>query len=249
MKRCPRCESPISEWEEHAAKRLGVEACWCNGMPGSVPSNLANSVYAELCQPEIVRPVRTHDVARFVADRFHTADRSINSTLSQGDRFCWAGQALYGLARHGLIPGARSLAEVSYGVLLAAPRILHVGEICFVLEQLNYRFNHGSLLNHFHGYVRNKWDLRFQVDRHSAHVSIPMNRSSRHAYNERIHACPTHAGFDRLIHDHLRPRIEEILADRAYRLAEIADRSWHIFGDRIDFSSDPPLHTRRTLDP
>jgi hypothetical protein len=59
----------------------------------------------------------------------------MNVALSQDKRFCWGGRALYGLARHGLIPGARSLAEAAYAVLLAAPHELYVEEVDFVLER------------------------------------------------------------------------------------------------------------------
>jgi len=91
---------------------------------------------------------------RFVTPEYCGNPRySINGALSQGKRFCWGGQALYGLAGHGLVPGARSLPEAAYAILIAAPRELHVEEVDFVLEQLNYRFNRDSLLHHLRGYT------------------------------------------------------------------------------------------------
>jgi hypothetical protein len=50
------------------------------------------------------------------------------------------------------------LAEAAYAVLLAARRELHVEEVDFVLEQLNYRFNSDSLAHHLRGYTSNRWN-------------------------------------------------------------------------------------------
>lgn len=166
MKCCSRCAAKLSDWEIQDAARLGVAPCWCDRLPRGAPRTLANLAYSELCQPHLTRPVKTHDVMRFVTATYTNGNprSSMSVALSGGKRFCWGGQALYGLARHGLIPGARSLAEAAYAVLLAAPRELHVEEVDFVLEQLSYRFNPDSLLHHLRGYTSNRWDLQFQVD-------------------------------------------------------------------------------------
>ena len=147
------------------AEQLGVTPCWCDGVPRGVSRTLANIAYAELCHTDLTQPVKTHDVVRFVGQKYNGNPRySINVALSQDKRFCWGGRALYGLARHGLIPGARSLAEAAYAVLLAAPRELHVEEVDFVLEQLNYRFNLDSLLHHLRGLHEQPMGPRFQID-------------------------------------------------------------------------------------
>jgi hypothetical protein len=235
MMRCSHCDAEISAWETREAEHLGVTPCWCEGVPRGVSRTLANVAYSELCHVDLARPVKIHDVVRFVAPKYNGNPRySINVALSQDKRFCWGGRSLYGLARHGLIPGARSLAEVAYGVLLAAPRQLHVEEVDFVLEQLNYRFNPDSLLHHLRGYTSNRWDLEFQIDSWNR-VRVNTGRDARHDFNAGVLVCPTHTGFDAWIEEVLAPRVSQSLDDRTKRLASIKDRKVDIAGDRIEF--------------
>src|SRR5438874_1495191 len=140
MTQCSRCDAELSAWELRKATELGALPCWCGGFPPRTPLTLANIAYAELCDIGLTQPVKSHDVVRFVSQKYPGISKySINVALSQDKRFCWGGRSLYGLARHGLIPGPRSLAEAAYAILLAAPHELHPEEIDFVLEQLNYR--------------------------------------------------------------------------------------------------------------
>lgn len=235
MTRCHSCDSLVSAWEEREARQFGVPPCWCEGIPSGVPLTLANLAYAELCHADLVQPVKTHDVVRFVAPKYNgNPQHSINVALSKDKRFCWGGRALYGLARHRLIPGARSLAAAAYAVLLAAPRELHVEEVDFVLEQLNYRFNRDSLLHHLRGYTDNRWNLRFHID-YSNRVSVNSGRDSRREYNRCAGVCPTHTGFDDWLEQVLSPRVAEIVDDRLQRLSDLQDPSINIAGDRIEF--------------
>lgn len=236
MTRCPQCDSQISDWERREAERLGVTPCWCDGIPRGVSRTLSNLAYSELCHVNLTRPVKTHDVVRFVTPKYNGNPRySINVALSQNKRFCWGGRALYGLARHGLVPGARSLAEAAYAVLLAAPRELHVEEVDFVLEQLNYRFNPDSLLHHLRGYTSNRWQLEFRMD-YSSRVWVNSGRDARHAYNACVSVCPTHTEFDAWIADDLMPKVSKILEDRTRRLGVLKGGKVDIAGDRIEFS-------------
>lgn len=233
--RCPRCDAELSDWEVQEAAWLHAAPCWCSGVPRGVRPTLANVAYAKLCDPDLRQPVKTHDVARFVTSDYPGDPRySINATLSQGRRFCWGGQALYGLARHGLIPGAHSLPEAAYAVLIAASRELHVEEVDFVLEQLNYRFNSDSLMHHLRGYASNRWDLRFNID-FLNRVWVNSGRDARHEYNRYIKVCPTHTGFDAWIEGTLAPKVEHTLTDRAQRLANIDGIQLGLAGDRVDF--------------
>jgi hypothetical protein len=236
MMRCSRCDAELSAWETREAEHLGVTPCWCDGVPRGVSRTLANVAYSELCHTELSQPVKIHDVVRFVALKYNGNPRySINVALSQDKRFCWGGRALYGLARHRLIPGARSLAEAAYAVLLATPRQLHVEEVDFVLEQINYRFNPDSLLHHLRGYTSNRWQLEFQMD-YWNRVWVNTGRDARHEYNGCVRVCPTHTGFDAWIEDTLGPRVEHVLADRTNRLAELEGRDLDVAGDRVEFS-------------
>lgn len=141
---------------------------------------------------------------------------------------------MYGLARHGLIPGARSLAEAAYAVLLAAARELHVEEVDFVLEQLNYRFNPDSLLHHLRGYTRNRRDLEFHTD-HRKRVWVRSDRDARREYNRLIKVCPSQVRFGTWITDTLARRVECSLTDRTHRLADVAEPVVDLGGDRVEF--------------
>lgn len=235
MNTCARCASELSDWELREAELLGVNPCWCKGIPHGVTHSLANIAYAELCHTGISQPVKTHDVARFVARHYGSNPLySMNVALSQGKRFCWGGRALYGLARHLPLPGARSLAEAAYAVLLAAPREMYPEEIHFVLEQLNYRFNADSLFHHLRGYTRNRWGLEFHAD-YSNRIWVNSGRDARRAYNRAIQMCPTQVGFDAFVDEKLAPRVEVTLADRMRRLAELDGHAIGVAGDHIDF--------------
>jgi hypothetical protein len=200
-----------------------------------VPRTLANVAYAELCHGDLHQPVKTHDVVRFVTPHYRGNPRfSMNGALSQSKRFCWSGRALYGLARHGPVPGARSLPEAAYAVLLAAPRELHVEEVGFVLQQLNYRFNPDSLLHHLRGYTTNRLGLRFHIDPLNR-VYVSSGRDARHEYNRGVGVCPTHVAFDAWIDDTLAPKVGHALADRVRRLASVNDTAIDIGEDRVEF--------------
>jgi len=200
-----------------------------------VSRTLANVAYAELCHVHLTQPVKIHDVVRFVEPKYNgNPQYSINVALSKDKRFCWGGRGLYGLHRHGLIPGARSLAEAAYAILMAAPRELHVGEVDFVLEQLNYRFNSDGLLHHLRGYTGNRWGLEFQID-YSSRVWVNSGRDARHEYNSCVWVCPSHAAFDAWIEEYLSPTVSRALEDRTKRLADLAGGEVNIAGDHIEF--------------
>jgi hypothetical protein len=235
MTRCPRCHAPLSDWELREARLLNVTPCWCQGIPAGVSRTLANVAYAELCHADLHQPVKTHDVVRFVSSTYLVDARfSMGAALSQGKRFCWGGRALYGLARHGPIPGPRTLAEAAYAVSLAAPQELYVEEIDFVLEQLNYRFNSDSLLHHLRGYTSNRWGLKFHTDIWGR-VSVRSGREARHEFNRCVGICPTQKGFDHWISEILTPKVESSLSERARRIAVVNGTAVSIAGDRLEF--------------
>lgn len=233
--RCSRCNAELSAWEARKSEELGVPPCWCDGIPARVSRTLVNMAYAELCCMVLTQPVKIHDIVRFISYKYAgTPTSSINVALSQDRRFCWGGRALYGLARHGLIPGARSLAEAAYAILLAASREVHMGELDFVLEQFNYRFNSDSLAHHVRGYTSNRWNLVFQVNNWN-HVWVNTGRTARHEYNKNVRVCPTHVAFDRWVEEDLAPKVERALDERKQRLAELQGGKIEIAGDRIEF--------------
>lgn len=235
MTTCARCGALLSQWEIPRGVPPGEVTCWCGGVPADQPRTLPNVAYAALCDPEIRRPLKSHDVERLASRRYRGATGySMNAALSQDRRVCWGGQSLYGLARHGLLPGPRSLAEAAYAVLMAAPRELHVEEVEFVLQQLGYRFNADSLLHHLRGYSSNRWDLTFII-RTWNRVSVPNGREARRAYNHYVRACPTDVGFDEFVTTELAATVNELITERTRRLEGLADSSLTVAGDRIVF--------------
>jgi hypothetical protein len=145
--------------------------------------------------PILLSPSEYMTFVRLVTPHYNgNAANSINVAISQDKRFCWAGQGLYGLARHGTIPGARSLAEAAYVVLMAAPHELHLEEVDFLLKQLNYRFNQDSLFYHLRGYGSNRWGLRFHLEFRNR-VWVASGRDMRKDFNRKVGACPTGPAF------------------------------------------------------
>jgi hypothetical protein len=72
---------------------------------------------------------------------------SLKSTLGTDRRFCWAGRGIYGLFRHGFLPGVRDLTRVGGIYLHAADARLTVAELDFVLKFAGYRYQELSLRN------------------------------------------------------------------------------------------------------
>jgi hypothetical protein len=70
---------------------------------------------------------------------------SLNVAVASDYRFCWAGRALYGLYRHGLYPGPRTLAGVARLFLYAYERPLSVDALRFAMQQAGYRLHRQSL--------------------------------------------------------------------------------------------------------
>ena len=73
--------------------------------------------------------------------------RRATTTVSQtlGAAVLLGRPKLFGLARHGLIPGARDLATVAAAVLHVADGYLTAGEVHFVMRELGYRHAIGSI--------------------------------------------------------------------------------------------------------
>jgi hypothetical protein len=80
------------------------------------------------------------------------------AALSPDRRFCWAGKGLYGLYRHGPLPGPRNLEEVARVVLVAAGEALNYEVVDFCLKQLGYRYSIASLRNSVSRSATISWD-------------------------------------------------------------------------------------------
>lgn len=129
-------------------------------------------------------PLPAHDVQRHLevgtSRRINAA--SLKVQLAQDrERLCWAGPGSYGLYRHGLLPGVRTLAEVGGVYLLAHGAPLTVPELTFVLKQVGYRFREGSLRN---AMLRGRGTALLQTDGWGSWTtgsSTPANREAARA--------------------------------------------------------------------
>ena len=90
-----------------------------------------------------------YDVCRGIKREFGIAasENSINSSLASDLRFCWAGRGLYGLYRHGLLPGPRNLSGVAKLILYSVGHPLSIGILSFLMQFKGYRFHTQSLIN------------------------------------------------------------------------------------------------------
>lgn len=92
------------------------------------------------------RALTLYDIARVVRRDLGAAvnQSSLQVSISNDRRFCWAGRGLYGLYRHGLVPGPRNLAGVARVFLFGHGPLRHE-ELEFVMKESGYRFQSTSL--------------------------------------------------------------------------------------------------------
>ena len=115
---------------------------------------LTHADQAVLALESAAAPISIYDIQRFFQSEFGWAPSrmSLNATVAQDRRCCWAGRGLYGLWRHGVFPGPRRLIDVVRVVLYARASPLPLDELAFVLRQIGYRFQSATLYN-----VLNQW--------------------------------------------------------------------------------------------
>lgn len=92
-------------------------------------------------------PLSLYDVHRGIRREFGWVPErnSLNATVALDRRCCWAGRGLYGLWRHGLVPGPRKLADVARLVLYCHEAPLSEDELAFTLRYIGYRFHQAGL--------------------------------------------------------------------------------------------------------
>lgn len=132
---CPFCGAVLGPSESAAG------CLTCRG--GGDGSN-RDAVVAVLERSE--RPLPHWDVKRILErdQGYRVADGSILAWLAD-PRACWGGKGIYGLYRHGLLPGVRDLGAAASVFLYATERILHHSELWFAMRYAGYQAEEASV--------------------------------------------------------------------------------------------------------
>lgn len=133
---CGNCGSALGAWE--------FDRCGCRGPIGQ---SQADILYTVACSVAV--PVRVRDLARLAQLDYgrRIAEASAKVAVAGDRRFCWAGAGVYGLYRHGPLPGPRTLEDASRLILAAADRPLTAAALDYCLKGFGYRYNVASLRN------------------------------------------------------------------------------------------------------
>jgi hypothetical protein len=133
---CAHCGAVLGPWEDDR----GCITC--------VPPwqwSLADHAVAALERVEL--PLYRWDVRREIRRNGtrYVNESSLGTVLADDWRTCWAGPGLYGLYRHGLLPGVRDLGAAAAVYIHASDRTLRLDEVRFILRHVGYRFSPNSL--------------------------------------------------------------------------------------------------------
>jgi hypothetical protein len=216
---CPVCEAVLGPWER--------SRCSCSAAPRWVSAK--EVLYAVACTT--AQPLRIRDFTRLAEAQHGLLIRpaSASVALSSDYRFCWAGQGLYGLYRHGPLPGSRNLEQAARIILVAAGVPLTAVALDFVLKRRGYRFHPVSLTNALSRSRHISWrpdDGQWQHPtgeqaelslRKAIPVVLPRQREQWQLIRDRIHA-----------------EIHIALADRQKVLRDLSDLTRY----GIDWDSD-----------
>jgi hypothetical protein len=204
LARCRKCRSLLAPWESYAG------GCACKGRKSQTN---ADTLYAVACTADTALPA--HDYLRLAQQDFGAfmSKPTAEATMAPDPRFCWAGPGMYGLYRHGVLPGPRRLEECARLTLMAAGP-LHMDVVGFILKQLGYRFADGSLRNAIGKSNYISWD------RHG--WSHPTGEAARLQLRREIAVVPPRqrAEFDEIT-DRLTRAAAKHLITREQRLASI----------------------------
>jgi hypothetical protein len=200
---CPRCGAPLGPTES----RLG-----CVGCREAVHDGRARTI-AVLEQSQV--PLPYWDVKRTLArgDAPPVQEATLLSGLASDLRACWGGRGIYGLYRHGLVPGVRDLAAVAAVYLFATERALHYRELWFVLRETGYRVEPESVY-----YALRRAARQDLVQRRGQRWERPPRRALPAASIREL-TCAGGRPFEALI-DRTGAQVEAALEARRWRLLQ-----------------------------
>jgi hypothetical protein len=138
---CNRCSAQLGPWENDR----------CLKCTGGRRDNRCLSI-ADLGVLVLEReeaPLSAYDIRRVIHREMdeEVSAGSMLVSLSVDLRFCWAGKGVYGLFRHGIAPGPRSLSGVACLFLFANEEPMEPERLAFGLKYCGYRFQVPSLVS------------------------------------------------------------------------------------------------------
>lgn len=127
---CPRCNAELGPWENPAGCRTCI---------GHTDRSIADRSISVLEQTNT--PLAWWDVKRILDSQPREAVRptTASQVLADDPRACWGGRGIYGLYRHGLLPGVRDLGRAAAVYIHASDRRLSLDEVRFILREVGYR--------------------------------------------------------------------------------------------------------------
>lgn len=200
---CPICGAELGPWESE----LGCLTC----------RGVWAYTVADRCLKlieEVDKPLPYWDFGRLLGANGRSVwEPTLKATLATDRRLCWAGRGVYGLYRHGLLPGVRDLARVGGIYLHASDRKLTLEQLEFVLKFVGYRFQQLSLRNAL-------WrGLDLGIYANEGYYSWRGSRDSERRQREAARAMGmTRGPLFRAIIDRTSAQVETALSERERRL-------------------------------
>jgi hypothetical protein len=136
ISQCPYCGAELAPTEDPKG---------CLSCRGASLRTNPDRVVAVLERADV--PLAHWDVKRLVDSNGHRPVNrgSLLVWLATDQRACWGGPGIYGLYRHGLLPGVRDLGSAAAVFIHAAETDLSQDEARFVLQHVGYRFQSSSI--------------------------------------------------------------------------------------------------------
>lgn len=133
---CPHCLSPLGPWE-------GAAGCQtCNSAVGWSTTDRAVAILETASTPLAYWDVK-RSLDRECSGEYRPT--TVAQGLADDLRACWGGRGIYGLYRHGLLPGVRDLGHTAAVFIHASDRQLTLEEVTFIMRHAGYRFSPGSV--------------------------------------------------------------------------------------------------------
>lgn len=135
MRKCPTCACDLGPWEDD-------QCLTCSGGFRFSIHDRAIGVLERASQPLAWWDVKRHLDSQ---NRGRVVDATASQVLADDLRACWSGRGIYGMYRHGLLPGVRDLGRVAGIYIHVSDTALTIEEIYFIMRHVGYRFSFGSL--------------------------------------------------------------------------------------------------------